>query len=616
MAIALTAITSAGVTTGNIVTASVDPAANELWCVFMITRNQTVTPSISGTGLTWTLHTSLQNTQNQFKAYLWRGLSTSDPAAGAITITLTGNTRTALATIWKATGVDTSGTNGEAAIEVLAVDAGPFVDNRNMKVTITTLTNNAVVVGMGAYRNRTFTTPAGETTLTINNTAGSGGETCSTAIWYEAVPVANNVTIGDNNDISSAHDWLVFAVSLKIASAVPAPTAAAIVRARNRSFSAPRTITLSVFQPPAMGDAQVAEFSSQVSGYEHEVLADGGFWTARMSINDDQLDLEDWYERGLGRRVVAYSPDGVIIWEGITNSINLKLGGLSKTIGPVLDIANYVRLIYSFIAAGGLDIGFRATTVGAEDVDSQARYGIMERVLSTAGATSTEADAIRDLYLLERSRPGRSEELTIGNASGPSMDLECVGFAQFLSTYTYAITSLGTQNLSAKISDVIAAHPSNLFTAGGAYIETNTLQVQVFDDDGRTAWNIIKELVSRGDASNNRWLFGVYADRQAHYYPVVDEVSYMQTLSDPGQRVFNAAGGTIEPWYIKPGRWLRVLDFMAGGIPDTTDLRDDPQCLFIESVTFRAPQMVTLRGGRVSRLDQKLARMGLGGIGG
>jgi hypothetical protein len=615
MAIALTAITSAGVTTGNIVTASVDPAANELWCVFMLTRNNTVVPSIAGTGLTWTLHTSVQNTQKVFKAYLWRGLSTSDPAAGAITITLTGNTKVALATVWKATGVDTSGTNGDGAIEALAVDAGPFVDNRNMKVTITTLTNNAVVVGMGASRNRTFTTPAGETTLTINNTAGSGGDTCSTAIWYEAAAVANNVTIGDDNDLSSAHDWAIFAVSLKSSSSIAPVTVASVVPARIRSYSTPRSITVSVFDPLTLGSGKVAEFSDHVASYEHEILANGGYWSARLSVNDTRLDMEDWYERGLGRRIVAYSPDGVVIWDGIVNSVKLSLGGLSKTIGPVLGIANKVRLIFSFIADGGLDIGLRATTDWGENTASQSRYGIMEKILSSGGSTSANADDIRDLYLAENARPGRSEELTLGGGS-QRLDLECVGLAQYLQSFVYNSTTEGSQNLSAKISAVLGADPNDFIAQDFSLINANTLQVPSHDNENRVAWNIIKELVSRGDASNNRWLFGIYGDRMARYAQVVDEVAYLQTLSDPGQRVFNPGGSVIEPWYILPGRWLRVLDFMTGRIADTTDLRDDPQYMFIESVNFRAPQSVVLRGGRVSRLEQKLAGLGLSGIGG
>lgn len=617
MGATITAVTTTGVTTGSITTASVDPAANELWCVFLAMRTRTITPAISGTGLSWTLVANQSNTQNDFRCFLWRALSSSDPSAGAITITLPGNLKPARVVVWKATNADSTGTNGSAAMEVVAVNRGPSVDNNDMKCQITTLTDDAVIVGMGSHRNKTFTVPGGETSLSINNSSGSAGDTTTASVWYKAAAVDGDYTIGADNDLNSDGDWLVFAVSIKSATSIAPPSAAAVNPALVRSYSAPRHITIGIFDPLVFGTGQVDEFSSQVSGYEHELLADGGYWSARMTVQDQQLDLEDWYERGLGRRVVTYSPDGVTIWEGIVNTIKLNLGGLTKTIGPVLDIANKVRLIYSYIdtTLNSPVTGLRLTTDWASNTTSQTRYGIMEKILSSGGATPTNADDIRDLYLAENARPGRSEELTFGGG-GQSMELECVGVVQFLQTYTYNTTTTGTQNVNAKIQAVLDADPNNFIAQTFTYLDTNTMPVQTLDNDNRLAWNIVKELVAQGDASNNRWLFGIYADRLARYRLMVEQTDYQQSLSDPGQKVFTPGGKIIEPWYILPGKWLLVTDFMAGRIPDSTSLRDDPRFMFIESVTFRAPQTVVLRGGRVSRLEQKLARLGLAGIGG
>lgn len=135
-------------------------------------------------------------------------------------------------------------------------------------------------------------------------------------------------------------------------------------------------ITIGVFDPLAQGTAQIDNLTSAVSSYSHEINAFGGYWSARIRLDGRQVDLEDWYERGLDRRIVAYSPDGLVVWEGFVNSVRLTLGGLQKTIGPVLEIANNVRLTYSFIAAGGVNIGIRVTTDEVDDYESQARYGI------------------------------------------------------------------------------------------------------------------------------------------------------------------------------------------------------------------------------------------------
>lgn len=611
------AVTAAGVTTGSITTGSVSPAANELWNVFLAMRTRTITPAISQAGLTWTLHASQANTQNDFKCFYWRAMTTGSPAAGAITITLPGNLKPAVAIVWKATNADPTGVNGANAIEALVIAPGPTTDNDDMKATITTLTDDAVVVAMGSHRTKTFTVPGGETAVSINNSFGTVGDTTSASVWQKPAATVASLIIGADGDLSGIGDWLVFAVSLKSATSIAPPTVATPDPALVRSYSAPRHITIGIFDPLVYGTNQVGEFSDQVSGYEHEILADGGYWSARMQVQDSQLDLEDWYERGLGRRIVTYSPDGVVIWEGIVNSIKLNLGGLTKTIGPVLDIANKVRLIYSYIdtTLGSPITGLRLTTDWASNTTSQARYGIMEKILSSGGATPTNADEIRDLYLVENARPGRSEELTFGGG-GASMELECIGVVQFLQTFTYNSTTTGAQNLSAKIQAVLGADPNDFIAQTFSYLNANTLQVAAFDNDNRIAWNIVKELVAQGDASNNRWLFGVYADRLARYAQMVEQTDYQQSLSDPGQKVFTPGGTIVEPWYIFPGRWLQVTDFMVGRIPDSTSLRDDPRYMFIESVTFRAPQTVVLRGGRVSKLEQKLARLGLAGIGG
>lgn len=617
MGATITAVTTTGVTTGSITTASVDPAANELWCVFLAMRTRTITPVISGTGLSWTLVANQNNTQNDFRCFLWRGLSASDPAAGAITITLPGNLKPARVVVWKATNADSGGVNGANAMEVVAANPGPTVDNNDMKCQITTLTDDAVIVAMGSHRNKTFTVPGGETSLSINNSSGTAGDTTTASVWYKAAATDGVFTIGADNDLNTDGDWLVIAVSIKSATSIAPPSVAVSDPALIRSYSAPRRITIGIFDPLTYGTGQVGEFSDQVSGYEHELLADGGYWTARMTVQDNQLDLEDWFERGLGRRIVTYSPDGVTIWEGIVNTIKLALGGLSITIGPILDIANKVRLIYSYIdtTLGSPITGLRLTTDWASNTSSQSRYGYMEKVLSSGGATPTNADDIRDLYLAENARPGKSQELTIGGGGGQSMELECIGVVHFLQTFTYNSTTTGAQNLSAKIQAVLDADSNGFIAQTFSYIDTNTLQVAAFDNDNRIAWNIIKELVAQGDASNNRWLFGVYADRLAHYRQMVEQTDYQQSLSDTGQRVFTPGGTIVEPWYILPGKWLEVTDFMAGRIPDTSSLRDDPRFMFIEAVTFRAPQTVIMKGGRVSRLDQKLARLGLAGIG-
>lgn len=412
--------------------------------------------------------------------------------------------------------------------------------------------------------------------------------------------------------LGASVDWL--GVRFAIAPATP-ETPAATTGRQLPSHSDSRALTVAVFEPLALGATQLDNISAALNDYNHELLAVGGYWSARIRIEGRQVDLEDWYERGLGRRIVTYSPDGIVVWEGFVNTVKLSLGPLSKTIGPLLDVTNRVRLVHSFISAGGQDIGLRISTDWADDTTPQDKYGIFEKVLATGGASIATAEQLRDQYLVENVNPPRSEEWTLGG-QGVSMELECAGYVRLMEHYAYNNAGTGAQNLSVKLAAVIDAEPNDILTSANGIIEANTLQVGVRDNENRMAWNVVKELLALGDASFNRTLFGVYAGRQSRYRAVVEQTDYLQALSDTSQQVTTPGGSVVEPWYVLPGKWMRVTDFLIGRVPDTDELRDDPRFMFIESVQFTAPYSLTLRGGKVDKLSQRMARLGLSGIGG
>lgn len=396
------------------------------------------------------------------------------------------------------------------------------------------------------------------------------------------------------------------------------PTLISVIRP-TRTYNDSGGLSVHVHEPLIAGSGFVMDISDQVSEYQHEIEALGGYWTASIKIADRQGRLEDWFERGLSRRIVTYNPDGDTAWEGFVNRITLNLGGLTKSIGPVLNIANKVKLIYSFIDSEATSpvIGLRASTAWAQDTNSQAKWGVLERVLSSGGATPTTATSLRDDYLRENAQPESDEDQNIGSSlSEPQITLECLGYVHYLQTYSYNSTTTGTTSLSAKLAAVLAAEPNTFLSHSNKFIEANALLVAAFDNDNRVAWNVVKELVSKGDDSDNRYLFGVYADQMPHYAPVVDQVDYLQYLSDPAQTVTTSTGVRVPPWDVKPGKWIFSPDFLIGRVPQNAALRDDLRMEFIESVTYRAPWDLAIRGGKVRRLDQKLAKLGLAGIGG
>jgi len=127
-------------------------------------------------------------------------------------------------------------------------------------------------------------------------------------------------------------------------------------------------------------------------------------------------------------------------------------------------------------------------------------------------------------------------------------------------------------------------------------------------------WDYIKALTSRGDASDNRYTFGIYNGRKAYYTVQPTTNTYVQRLTDPKVRVETLTGQEVYPWNVTAAKWLFYPDFLIGRIAPS-NLRDDPRYEFIETVSYSAPWGLTHNGSKVGRLDQKLAKLGLGGVG-
>ncbi|MGH6631282.1 MAG: Ig-like domain-containing protein, partial [Burkholderiales bacterium] len=224
-------------------------------------RDETRPVSVSGNGLTFVEIANLDNAQAQTGVNLFRAMGAS-PTTGSITVTISGNTLPVVASATRFAGADTSGTNGSGAIEAVATNAGPLVtDNDDMKINVTTLTPNARAYAAGIHRPATFTVPPGETAISINNVAGASGDVTTLSTWYEAVPTPGTVTLGADNDLSSARDWAVIAVSIKAAVAAnAAPTVNLTSPANGATFTAPATIVLTADAQDSDGTVAQVEF--------------------------------------------------------------------------------------------------------------------------------------------------------------------------------------------------------------------------------------------------------------------------------------------------------------------------------------------------------------------
>lgn len=354
--------------------------------------------------------------------------------------------------------------------------------------------------------------------------------------------------------------------------------------------------------------------TKKITGYGHEINAWLGFYAASFTANVTQNEAEDWLNNGLGRDVNVYNSALALSWQGFVNQVNINVGPLSATRGPLMDIGNASSVLYSRILDDTVNppvIGSGWTTIITTHTASQARYGWIEKVLNGGTCTQDDAERYRDTWLQENAWPQTSQQVSPGGGRDTGITVECLGYWAWLQAYQYEDTTTGTVTLSTKIESVLGADPNGFISIDYGRINTNAYLTPAWVAQSPLALDVIQAIVALGDVNDDRWLFGIYDDRKAHYNVMPTAIAYQHALSDPAQRILR--GGTwVKPWDVRPAQWLFLTDFMATA-PPVVDLRTDPRYQFIESVKFGAPWGLELNGIKIGNLAQVLAKRGLGG---
>lgn len=362
--------------------------------------------------------------------------------------------------------------------------------------------------------------------------------------------------------------------------------------------------------------AYIDTLSHQLNGYRHSIGASIGYDTATITLGANREVAEAWLNDGVGRHIVVRDYTLTTIWEGFVNRINATIGGQTEAVGELLNIGNKVKAIFSTVDTSTTPptLGVRESTDWAEDSDSQDRYGIFEVVVSTGGASTSEAEQYRDKFLEENKRPKSTSQNNIaGGQNNISVSLECLGYYHLLKTYTYNSTTTGGQNLSTKLQNILTSQPDSLYSADYSQVTSNTFQVAAWENNDDTAESLVKGLIAFGDSSDNRYTFGIYAGRKAIYQQAPTEVDYRFSIASNSQQIEGVTGGRVYPWQVLPGRWLRTPDFLIGRVQSTLT-HEDPRNRFIESVEYTAPWGLSINGTQLETLPQLLAKLQLGGV--
>ncbi len=359
----------------------------------------------------------------------------------------------------------------------------------------------------------------------------------------------------------------------------------------------------------------------QENSYGHEIRNLGGYWRAAFTILPSTLGLpyiQEYFENGLGRDVQVFSPDGTKAWEGYISRMIFTLPGVRSTL-DITQMGNRVWVRY-LTAEGGL---IKRTTK-QNDTDGQGRFGVKEKVLQGAIINAdTNADQAAIAYLNEYSEPRPGDDITIsgggGGAGGEvSLRIFCRGYFDTLNWRTYnQEATTGNQDADAQIQDIV--------DAVGQFVDStdltaNTIQVTQEYDNDDLAGDSIFGITRMGDASNNRYIAGMYDDRELIYEPVVDIdsdpalVRYKMRVHDKRRAILEqATGREINPALIQPNNWINVEDLLPLTIGKSALPSRRPGISFIESVTFREPTGFDIKSNRSSQVDVIMAKIGFGG---
>jgi hypothetical protein len=387
-------------------------------------------------------------------------------------------------------------------------------------------------------------------------------------------------------------------------------------------------LSISIFEPTIdpstpsyVPDGNLVDdlIAQKATGYSHTISAFGGYDRASININYNLVNAEDWIDR-VGYHVEVWSPSLEKIWEGFINKITITAGSLSVTRGPLMDIGNRVRVVYSTVDSSISPpvVGSRARTADATATLSQNRYGVIARGVSVGGVSPANAVILRDSWIEENSLPETGKSFNSGSQSSANVTLEILGYFHWLKLFMYNDTTFGTREISLIIQDVFAEEAANingLYSTDMTGITTPAAPISIkrYINKDLTALARIKFCVSYGDATFVRYLFGIYSDRKPFYYSIPTTIEYHQNITSPRSSIISN-DVEIKPWNVLPGKYVQFDDFLVGAfVPD--DFREDPRVGFIESVTYTAPYGLSWSGNKVSTVRQKLARMGLAGAG-
>ena len=276
---------------------------------------------------------------------------------------------------------------------------------------------------------------------------------------------------------------------------------------------------------------------------------------------NDLADALNWL-----RRPVVVHRYGTPFWWGYIHEVRVRSGGYSVWVS--LDsLVNRAAVAYSYVEPGTADVGERRTTDWADDTESVAIYGYKELLHSVDGASTAQAEAVRDLMLSQQKWPAAYISQEQSDDAG-TVELFCRGWWSTLGWRYYA--NSGTDAVAATTRMAAIVSSVGQFLTGSDIEWPITTSSSEYADGESLALNIVEELLRPG-LNMEPVLCTVTVERLLKVYRRTPTYQVDLRLAEDG-RLLTTLGQPVDASPV--GKWcdvdlpmLGLLNYVTGPAP-------------------------------------------------
>lgn len=336
----------------------------------------------------------------------------------------------------------------------------------------------------------------------------------------------------------------------------------------------------------------------------------GGYDAANIIVTTNMTDSLVSGPK-IGREIRIYNVYGIQVWEGFINRVIVQSFSGQMTYGPVLEISNYVNLLYTEFGGSEMETGFRS--IGTPAVrQSLADWGRMSEIVSSPailGAEGSEmaneagdmCDAITNLL----ATPKQEFSIVSPGIKGNIITYECLGYFHLTKK---AIADYYYSEIEPAPADTVIMSPMRqempgFFREIDIKSQAGKYTLVLYNDKAESAYAFLETMYSNLSAQAlYAFSFGVYDNRSVVLYenvkPRLPDISVSAKTGEiysPGRR--------RSPPVIRPGMWGVAVD-----MPSISVMRDT---FFLVSGVEVSNDTVSINQFQFSAINRILGGRGL-----